>query len=202
MHFLVPPALFTLNCDDDDDAVADIVVVVELLECPLVLENPPPAYPPPLRKKATALLEVYLPDLKHNFRFLIILADTELVLSSFFFYTSSLSTKMKICCCCYYCCCCKLWAEPVSYSCCASSTPISTEKMRLYTFPPFYPPKKYYVDTHCGWCRWAKYFLEMATILLKQHFFPCVLLIIIVYWVSTLHVHITLGREKVHCWYV
>ena len=83
-----------------------------------------------------------------------------------------------------------------------SSTPISTEKMRLYTFPPFYPQKKYYVDTHCGWCRWAKYFLEMATILLKQHFFPCVLLIIIVYWVSTLHVHITLGRGKVHCWYV
>ena len=112
-------------------------------ECPLVLENPPPAYPPPLRKKATALaLLQFLPDLKHNFRFLI-LADTELVLSSFFFYTSSLSTKMKICCCCYYCCCCKLWAEPVSYSCCASSySPISTEKMRLYTFPPFLPLEK------------------------------------------------------------
>ena len=153
MHFLVPPALFTLNCDDDDDAVADIVVVVELLECPLVLENPPPAYPPPLRKKATALLEVYLPDLKHNFRFLIILADTELVLSSFFFYTSSLSTKMKICCCCYYCCCCKLWAEPVSYSCCASYTlvlPFLLRRWDYILFPLFTPQKKYYVDTLDG----------------------------------------------------
>lgn len=144
MHFLVPPALFTLNCDDDDDAVAVIVVVVELLECPLVLENPPPAYPPPLRKKATALLEVYLPDLKHNFRFLIILADTELVLSSFFFYTSSLSTKTKICCCCYYCCCCKLWAEPVSYSCCASYTlvlPFLLRRWDYILFPLFTPRK-------------------------------------------------------------
>ena len=177
MHFLVPPALFTLNCDDDDDAVAVIVVVVELVECPLVLENPPPAYPPPLRKKATALLEVYLPDLKHNFRFLIILADTELVLSSFFFYTSSLSTKTKICCCCYYCCCCKLWAEPVSYSCCASYSHFYWEDEIIY-FSPFLPPEKIL-------CRHTLWMMQVGKIFSrngnnnfkKAFYFLCVLLI-------------------------
>ena len=75
-----------------------------------------------------------------------------------------------------------------------SSTPISTEKMRLYTFPPFYPQKKYYVDTHCGWCRWAKYFLEMATILLKKHF-----IFLVFYWLS---LFIGCLHSGLHCWYV
>ena len=147
-------------------------------ECPLVLENPPPAYPPPLRKKATALLQ-FLPDLKHNFRFLILAAD-RLNWCCLLFSSSSILLYLP------------RWKSVVVIIVVVASfelslfltavallTPISTEKMRLYTFPPFYPPKKYYVDTHCGWCRWAKYFLEMATILLKKHF-----IFLMFYWLS------------------
>ena len=155
-------------------------------ECPLVLENPPPAYPPPLRKKATALLQ-FLPDLKHNFRFLI-LAD-RLNWCCLLFSSSSILLYLP------------RWKSVVVIIVVVASfelslfltavallTPISTEKMRLYTFPPFYPPEKI-LCRHTG--QWAKNVLKMAK-LHSAFNFSCVLLIIIVYWAAALH--FTLGR--------
>ena len=167
MHFLVPPALFTLNCDDDVDGVA---VILWSWRMPSSVGKSPSCLSSSLKKKShspprsiSAWSETQFPFSHNTSRHWIGVVFFFLLYFFFIYKDENLLLLLLL-----------LLLQALSWACFLqllrflySSTPISTEKMRLYTFPPFYPQKKYYVDTHCGWCMWAKYFLVVCTVFHK-----------------------------------